>query len=277
MDDGTPIAVKIRINNWDGSAIFDFTGSGSQVFGNCNAPPAVTYSAIIYCLRCLVNLDIPLNHGCLKPVKIMIPKNSILKPSAEAAVVGGNVLTSQRITDVILKAFNACGASQGCMNILTFGDNTFGYCETIAGGSGAGPYWNGVDAVHTHMTNTRITDPEILERQYPVILRQFEIRKNSSGIGMFNGGNGCIRSIQFRKPLFVSILSERRSLKPYGLNGGLPGKCGKNLMLRFQDNVLVNLGAKRSYNAKKNDIIHILTPGGGAYGKQKEKNNESKI
>ena len=125
MDDGTPIAVKIVINNLDGSAIFDFNGTGSQVFGNCNAPPAVTYSAIIYCLRCLVNLDIPLNQGCLKPIKIIVPKNSILRPSSEAAVVGGNVLTSQRVTDVILKAFNACGASQGCMNNLTFGDETF--------------------------------------------------------------------------------------------------------------------------------------------------------
>ena len=270
MDDGTPIKVTISINGTNGAALFDFDGTGSMVYGNCNAPPAVTYSAIIYCLRCLVDLDIPLNQGCLKPITINIPSNSILSPSKEAAVMGGNVLTSQRLTDVILKAFNACAASQGCMNNFTFGDDTFGYYETIAGGSGAGPGWNGTSGVHTHMTNTRITDAEIMERRYPVILRQFSLRNNSCGKGEYNGGEGCIRTVQFCKSLFVSVLSERRSYQPYGLNGGTNAKCGINLIRRATDNVLINLGSKRTYNAKLNDILHIITPGGGGYGLKKK-------
>ena len=165
MDDGSPIELTIHIDPDTGSATFDFTGTGPQVLSNHNAPPAVTYSAVIYALRCLVAQDIPLNQGCLAPIKFILPKYSLLHPSDDAGVVGGNVLTSQRIVDVVLRAFEACAASQGCMNNLTFGDDKFGYYETIAGGAGAGPTWNGVSGVHTHCTNTRITDPEILERR----------------------------------------------------------------------------------------------------------------
>ena len=176
MDDGTPIALEITIAP-DGSAVFDFEGTGPQVYGNTNAPVAITNSAIIYCLRALISSDIPLNQGCLNPVDIKIPENSLLSPAKGAGVVGGNVLTSQRITDVVLLAFRACAASQGCCNNLTFGTggkdengthvNGFGYYETIAGGSGAGPSWQGQSGVHTHMTNTRITDPEVFEKRYP--------------------------------------------------------------------------------------------------------------
>jgi len=155
MDDGTVIKLAVDIDAETGDAVFDFTGTGPQVLGNTNAPPAVTYSAVIFCLRCMVGLDIPLNQGCLAPVKFVIPERSILNPSPTAAVVGGNVLTSQRLCDVILKAFGACAASQGCMNNLTFGNDDFGYYETIAGGHGAGPGWQGKHGVHTHMTNTR--------------------------------------------------------------------------------------------------------------------------
>ncbi|KAF9641589.1 putative 5-oxoprolinase protein [Lasiodiplodia theobromae] len=211
MDDGSPIQLKVTIDAEKGEAVFDFEGTGPEVYGNINAPEAVTYSAIIYCLRCLIKEDIPLNQGCLKPIKVKIPKKSFLSPSDKAAVVGGNVLTSQRVTDVVLKAFRACAASQGDCNNLTFGyggnvagereQKGFGYYETIAGGSGAGPTWHGSSGVHTHMTNTRITDAEVFERRYPVILREFGIRAGSGGKGQHDGGDGVVRDIEFRIPV----------------------------------------------------------------------------
>jgi 5-oxoprolinase (ATP-hydrolysing) len=206
MDDGSPIRLRINIDAEKGEAVFDFAGTGPEVYGNTNAPQAVTYSAIIYCLRCLISEDIPLNQGCLKPIKVIIPPGSFLSPSDKAAVVGGNVLTSQRVTDVILKAFQACAASQGDCNNLTFGFGGnlegerdvrgFGYYETIAGGSGAGPHWDGTNGVHTHMTNTRITDAEVFERRYPVLLREFSLRAGSGGAGQHKGGDGVIRDIE---------------------------------------------------------------------------------
>ena len=212
MDDGSPIQLKIDINQELGTAIFDFDGSGYEVYGNTNAPTSVVFSAIIYCLRCLINMDMPLNQGALAPITIKIPDGSILNPCEGAAVVGGNVLTSQRLCDVIFKAFHACAASQGCCNNFTFGKGGkdvngvfvegFGYYETIAGGSGAGPTWKGRSGVHTHMTNTRITDPEILERRYPVILREFGILAGSGGDGQFSGGDGVIREVL----LFIFML-----------------------------------------------------------------------
>lgn len=242
MDDGSPIKLKVTIDAEKGEAVFDFTGTGPEVYGNTNAPEAVTYSAIIYCLRCLVAQDIPLNQGCLKPIRVIIPKKSFLSPSGTAAVVGGNVLTSQRVTDVVLKAFQACAASQGDTNNLTFGFGGnkdgekaiqgFGYYETIAGGSGAGPYWNGTNGVHTHMSNTRITDTEVFERRYPVILREFSLRAGSHGAGQHKGGDGVIRDIEFRIPVQVSILSERRVYHPYGLAGGEDAQCGLNIWVR---------------------------------------------
>jgi 5-oxoprolinase (ATP-hydrolysing) len=188
------------------------TGPISILHNNFRFSVLVTYSAVIYCLRCLLPdiMDIPLNQGCLQPITISLPPQSLLHPSATAAVVGGNVLTSQRVTDVILRAFEACAASQGCMNNLTFGDGTMGYYETIAGGSGAGPSYDGVSGVHTHMTNTRITDPEILERRYPVLLRQFGLREGSGGLGQYRGGDGVIRELEFMKvDYFVSLTLPR--------------------------------------------------------------------
>ncbi|KAH6899929.1 Hydantoinase B/oxoprolinase-domain-containing protein [Thelonectria olida] len=301
MDDGSPIQLKITIDPENGEAEFDFEGTGPEVYGNINAPQAITYSAIIYCLRCLISEDIPLNQGCLKPIHVKIPPKSILSPSPGAAVVGGNVLTSQRITDVIFKAFQACAASQGDCNNLTFGFGGnqsgkqavkgFGYYETIAGGSGAGPDWEGTSGVHVHMTNTRITDSEIFERRYPVILREFSIRPNSGGQGQHRGGDGVIRDIEFRIPLQVSILSERRVYHPYGLNGGEDGECGLNLWVRKVEKTNweaslkrfhnkddageteteyeerhINLGAKNSAAMKAGDRIIVCTPGGGGWG-----------
>ncbi|KAL1643079.1 hypothetical protein SLS58_005048 [Diplodia intermedia] len=310
MDDGSPIQLKVTIDAEKGEAVFDFEGTGPEVYGNINAPEAVTYSAIIYCLRCLIKEDIPLNQGCLKPIKVKIPKKSFLSPSDKAAVVGGNVLTSQRVTDVVLKAFRACAASQGDCNNLTFGyggnvageaeQKGFGYYETIAGGSGAGPTWNGTSGVHTHMTNTRITDAEVFERRYPVILREFGLRPGSGGEGQHPGGDGVVRDIEFRIPVQVSILSERRVYHPYGLEGGGDAACGLNVWVRHvgrsdenadavtaatatngnggsgwkRDGPLeesewrfVNLGAKNTASMQPGERIIVNTPGGGGWGR----------
>ncbi|KAI1345942.1 hydantoinase B/oxoprolinase [Xylaria sp. FL0043] len=302
MDEGTPIRLRVTIDPDKGEAIFDFEGTGPQVYGNVNAPEAITYSAIIYCLRCLISEDIPLNQGCLKPIHVKIPPKSLLSPSTGAAVVGGNVMTSQRVTDVIFKAFEACAASQGDCNNLTFGfgGNTsgekevkgFGYYETIAGGSGAGPTWEGTSGVHTHMTNTRITDSEVFERRYPVILRDFSIRTGSGGKGQHRGGDGVVRDIEFRIPVQASILSERRVYRPYGLAGGEDAQCGLNIWVRRvaksnpekdlaaqgqhateddeeeveYEERWINLGAKNTAAMKAGDRIIINTPGGGGWG-----------
>lgn len=247
----------------------------------------MTYSAIIYCLRCLISEDIPLNQGCLAPITVRIPPKSFLSPSNQAAVVGGNVLTSQRVTDVILKAFRACAASQGDCNNLTFGFGGnvagedavqgFGYYETIAGGSGAGADWEGTSGVHTHMTNTRITDAEVFERRYPVLLREFSLRAGSGGKGLHRGGDGVVRDIEFRIPVQVSILSERRVYHPYGLEGGEDAQCGLNIWVRNVEGEgedgkkrveerRINLGAKNTAAMKAGERIIVNTPGGGGWG-----------
>ncbi len=266
LDDGSQIVLQLTIDEGDGSAVFDFAGTGLQTWGNLNAPVAVTSSAVLYCLRCLLDKDIPLNHGCLLPVDIRLPRGSLLNPSPDAAVVGGNVLTSQRLVDVILKAFGVAAASQGCMNNLTFGNEQFGYYETIGGGAGAGPDWHGQSGVHTHMTNTRITDPEILERRYPVLLHEFSLRNNSGGRGRYNGGEGLVRDIEFMEPMEVAILSERRVLAPYGMDGGAPGKRGRNVYIR-NDGRMLNLGGKNKVKVEKGERIRIETPGGGGFGR----------
>jgi 5-oxoprolinase (ATP-hydrolysing) len=268
LDDGSPIHLRLTIDQKEGSAVFDFSGTAREVKGNLNAPRAVTHSVILYCLRCLVKSDIPLNQGCLNKIRIVIEDGSLLAPSEHAAVAAGNVLTSQRLTDVILKAFGVCAGSQGCMNNLTFGNSDFGYYETIGGGAGAGPGWHGQSGVHTHMTNTRITDPEILESRYPVLLREFSIRRGSGGMGLYRGGDGLIREIEFLKPLNVAILSERRVYPPYGLEGGEPGALGQNLFLK-RDGSQMDLGGKNEIKAQPGDRIRILTPGGGGYKRLK--------
>ncbi|KAK2626126.1 hypothetical protein QTJ16_004388 [Diplocarpon rosae] len=280
LDDGTRLAVKVTIDGETGSADFDFTGTGPETFNNLNAPPAVMYSGIMYCVRTLVCSDIPLNQGCLAPIRVFCPPNTILSPSPNAATVGSNVETSQRIIDLIFKAFQAAAASQGSMNNLTFGyggtdqeghlTQGFGYYETIAGGAGAGAEWQGQDGVHTHATNTRMTDPEVLEKRYPVILREFSIRKGSGGPGRNRGGDGCTRDIEMRRPLQVSILSERRVIAPYGMAGGGEGKRGVNLWRRLDpvdgSRRTISLGGKASVMMSPGDRIIIHTPGGGGYG-----------
>uniref|UniRef100_A0A4W5QNX2 5-oxoprolinase, ATP-hydrolysing n=1 Tax=Hucho hucho TaxID=62062 RepID=A0A4W5QNX2_9TELE len=265
MDDGTPIRLRVEIKENEGSAVFDFTGTGTEVWGNCNAPRAITFSALIYCLRCMVGQDIPLNQGCLTPIKVIIPNGSILQPSQNAAVVGGNVLTSQRVVDVIFRAFEVCAASQGCMNNVTFGSEGSGYYETVAGGAGAGPGWTGRSGVHSHMTNTRITDPEILEKRYPVVLEHFSLRPGSGGAGEYRGGDGVIRKLLFRNKVVLSVLTERRSTRPYGLHGGGCGASGLNQLHRADGRVL-NLGAKTTVSLEPGDMFCLYTPGGGGYG-----------
>ncbi|WP_372370270.1 hydantoinase B/oxoprolinase family protein [Candidatus Uabimicrobium sp. HlEnr_7] len=272
LENGACISVKIDLQN-NGYAHIDFTGTSSQDSGNLNAPQAVVKSAVLYVLRTLIDEDIPLNSGCLQPLKITIPSNSILNPQPGAAVVGGNVETSQRIVDVLFGALQVVAASQGTMNNFTFGqdgENNFGYYETICGGTGAGQNFCGTDAVHSHMTNTRITDPEILEFRYPQVrLESFSIRKNSGGQGKFHGGNGVIRRLRFLQPCKVSILSERRSIPPYGLAGGNDGLCGKNT-ITYTDNREQTLPSKITLDVKKQEIISIYTPGGGGFGESQD-------
>ncbi|KAL6260479.1 hypothetical protein P5V15_008004 [Pogonomyrmex californicus] len=275
LDNGSPIKLHVDLDINKGEAIFDFSGTGCEVWGNCNAPRAITLSAIIYCLRCMVGQDIPLNQGCLKPVKIIIPKGSLLDPSEDAAVVGGNVLTSQRIVDVILSAFEICAASQGCMNNVTLGTEQWGYYETVAGGSGAGPTWHGRSAIHTHMTNTRITDPEILELRYPIILNRFSIRSGSGGNGAYIGGNGVVREMIFRAPMTLSVLTERRVYHPPGYNGGEDGACGLNILVRA-DGRRINLGPKAAVPVYTGDKFVMETPGGGGYGSVHKKRHTEK-
>ncbi|ORY01820.1 5-oxoprolinase [Clohesyomyces aquaticus] len=276
MDDGTPIQLQVTINPSDGSAHFDFTGTGEEGYHSFNAPQAITRSATLYVLRCLINQDIPLNEGCLRPLTFTIPEGSILNPSPAAAVCAGNPITSQRVTDVVIKAFEACAASQGDCNVFSFGidadydadgnqipDSGFGFGETICGGSGAGPSWHGTSGVHIHMTNTRITDPEILEKRYPVLLREFSIREGSGGKGKWNGGNGIRRTYQFLRDVGCSVVSERRVVRPYGMRSGGDGKCGVNYIVKAEGERWCRLGGRKDFKASKGDCFVIDTPGGG--------------
>jgi 5-oxoprolinase (ATP-hydrolysing) len=220
----------------------------------------VTLSAVLYVLRLLVGEPIPLNSGCLRPVEVRIPDRSVLSPSRGRAVCGGNVETSQRVVDVLLGALGKLAACQGTMNNLTFGDERFGYYETIGGGAGAGEGFAGVSGIHTHMTNTRITDPEVLETRFPVRLMGFSLRPGSGGAGRWPGGSGLIRELEFLAPMRVSILSERRVLAPFGLAGGRSGAPGRNLHNGRP------LGGRASFDVAAGDRVRIETPGGGGYG-----------
>ncbi len=263
MDDGTPVAVKLVVAG-DRMTI-DFAGTGPAVAGNLNAPRAVVQAAVIYVLRSLVAERIPLNGGCLEPVTIEVPRGSLLDPPRGHAVSGGNVETSQRVVDVLLGAIGRAAASQGTMNNVAFGDETFGYYETIGGGAGAGPGFDGASGVHTHMTNTRITDPEILETRHPVRLVAFALRRGSGGAGRFRGGDGLVRRYRFLAPLTASLLTERRVRAPYGLEGGSPGACGRNAIVR-SDGRVEELPSRAVVVLAPDDELVIETPGGGGYG-----------
>jgi 5-oxoprolinase (ATP-hydrolysing) len=270
LDDGTPLAVRIEIRSGarGAEATVDFTGTGPVLAGNLNANPSIVSSAVLFCLRCLIAEDIPLNGGVLEPVRIVLPE-CFLNPRpapdgvSSPAVAGGNVETSQRIADAIFGALRVVAAGQGTMNNLLFGNERFQYYETIAGGSGAGPDFDGADAVHVHMTNTRITDPEVLEARYPVRLRKFAIRRGSGGRGRFRGGDGVVREIEFLEPMEVSLLTQRRLVSPYGMEGG---KRGRNLF-RPREGPERELPPICSVKADRGDVLVIETPGGGGWGR----------
>ena len=270
LDDGSPIKATITIT--DDQAVVDFTGTGPVLKTNLNANKAIVTAAVLYVFRCLIDEDIPLNSGVLEPVTIHLPECFLNPPSHDdpadcVAIVGGNVETSQRVVDVLLGALGMAAASQGTMNNLTFGDGTFGYYETICGGSGATQDSAGADAVHTHMTNTRLTDVEVIERRYPVRLHEFSIRRGSGGIGQHRGGDGIVRRIEFLKPLHVSILSERRADRaPFGLAGGSSGQIGQNSIRRANETTTTSLPGKVQLEIRPGDVLTIETPGGGGYG-----------
>ncbi len=262
MDDGTPLCVSLRIA---GSRMrIDFAGSGGVHPGNLNAPRAVVNAAVIYVLRALVDERIPLNGGCLHPVEICVPAGSLLDPPPGVAVVGGNVETSQRIVDVLLGALGRVAASQGTMNNVAFGDAHFGYYETVGGGSGAGPDFDGASGVHSHMTNTRITDAEVLEARHPVRIRRFAVRRGSGGAGRHRGGDGLVREYEFLAPVTVSLLTERRTRPPYGLAGGRPGAPGRNRVARA-DGSEEELPGACTLELLAGDRLCIETPGGGGF------------
>jgi 5-oxoprolinase (ATP-hydrolysing) len=265
MDNGAVIAVMVTIGADRRHATIDFTGTSSQLTSNYNAPSAVVYAAVLYVFRMLVDRDIPLNAGCLKPLTIIIPAGSMLNPSAPAATVAGNVETSQCITDAIIGALGVMAASSGTMNNFTFGNARYQYYETVSGGTGAGANFNGCDTVQAHMTNSRLTDPEVLEFRYPVRVNEHSIRPNSGGKGLFQGGNGATRRIQFLEPMTAAILAGRRRIPPFGMNGGGAAALGANWVERA-DGTRVSLSYADEIDIETNDIFVLETPGGGGFG-----------
>jgi len=265
MDDGAVVAVSVEVDHGRRRARIDFSGTSPERETNFNAPAAVCRAAVLYVLRTLVDENIPLNDGCLEPVEIVLPEASMLNPRPPHAVVAGNVETSQTITDCLYGALQVLAASQGTMNNLTFGNERYQYYETICGGAGAGPDFDGADAVHTHMTNSRLTDPEILEWRFPVVLERFSIRRGSGGHGRHRGGDGVRREIRFEEPMTLAILSGHRVVPPFGLAGGKPGKPGRNWVERAGGGRKVLSGTDKC-EVGPGDRFVVETPGGGGYG-----------
>ncbi|MBD2253781.1 hydantoinase B/oxoprolinase family protein [Nostoc parmelioides] len=265
MDGGTKIQVKVTINRKNRSAEIDFTGTSKQLNSNFNAPKAVTQAAVLYVFRTLVDDNIPLNAGCLKPLEIIVPEGCMLNPTYPSAVVAGNVETSQTIVDALYGALGVMAASQGTMNNFTFGSDRYQYYETICGGSGAGSNFDGTDAVHTHMTNSLLTDPEVLETRYPVLVESFSLRSHSGGKGKYSGGNGVVRRIRFLEPMTANILSGHRLVPPFGLNGGEAGQVGRNWIERH-NGTQETLDSTATVEMNPGDVFVIETPGGGGFG-----------
>ncbi|MFG2918799.1 hydantoinase B/oxoprolinase family protein [Kitasatospora sp. NPDC048298] len=264
-DSGAVIAVSVRVDRRERSAVIDFTGTSPQLDGNLNAPSAVVTAAVLYVFRTLVADDIPLNDGCLRPLRIVVPPGSMLAPEYPAAVAAGNVETSQAIVGALYAALGVQAEGSGTMNNLSFGNAEHQYYETIASGSGAGPDFDGADAVQTHMTNSRLTDPEVLEWRLPVLVEEFAVRPGSGGTGRHHGGNGALRRLRFREPMTVSLLTGHRRVPPYGLDGGSPGALGDNRVLRA-DGTVEELPGCGSAELAAGDALEIRTPGGGGHG-----------
>ncbi|WP_419551412.1 hydantoinase B/oxoprolinase family protein [Candidatus Poriferisodalis sp.] len=265
LDDGSVICVRISVDRSARGAVVDFTGTSGQHPGNFNAPTAVCRSAVLYVFRCMVDDAIPLNAGCLRPLELVVPDPSMLSPHPPAAVIAGNVETSQQITDALFGALGVVAASQGTMNNFIWGNAQHQYYETICGGAGATARRPGADAVHTHMTNTRLTDPEILEQRHPVLLERFEVRRGSGGAGANRGGDGVVRRLRFGEAMTVNLLSSRRRIEPFGVAGGRPGALGRNLLER-SDGAVTELAGCARVEVDAGDVMEIHTPGGGGYG-----------
>jgi len=265
MDDGTAVSVRIDIDTDARNATVDFTGTSAQVATNFNAPVAVCRAAVLYVFRTLVDDDIPMNEGCLRPITLIIPEGCMLNPRPPAAVVAGNVETSQLVTDALYGALGVVAAAQGTMNNFTFGDDRRQYYETICGGAGAGPGFDGASAVQTHMTNSRLTDPEVLEWRFPVMVESFAVRQGSGGAGRHRGGDGVVRRIRFREPMSAAILSGRRAVPPFGADGGEPGALGRNTVIRA-DGDSETLPGTAVTEMRPGDVFVIETPGGGGFG-----------
>jgi len=265
MDCGATLKVTVRIGAGRRSAKIDFTGTSAQMPNNFNAPSSVAMAAVLYVFRTLVDDEIPLNSGCLKPLEVVIPEGCMLRPRYPAAVVAGNVETSQCITETLYGALGVLACGQGTMNNFTFGNARYQYYETVGGGSGAGPGFDGADVVQIHMTNSRLTDPEVLEWRFPVRLESFEIRHGSGGRGRWRGGNGAVRRMRFLEPMTAAILSGHRLVRPHGLAGGAAGEPGKNYVLRI-DGRRTELGPFDQTEMAAGDVFVIESPGGGGYG-----------
>jgi 5-oxoprolinase (ATP-hydrolysing) len=266
LDNGAVIKVRVQVNTAARSATVDFTGTSAQLNSNFNAPKSITMAAVLYVFRTLVDDDIPLNAGCLKPIHVIVPEGCMLNPVSPAAVVAGNVETSSCVTNALYGALGVMAASQCTMNNFTFGNNTYQYYETISGGSGAGSGFDGTSVVQTHMTNSRLTDPEILEFRYPVRLDSYEIRPDSGGAGRWRGGHGGVRRVRFLEPMTASILSNGRQHGAFGMAGGQPGCVGENSVERA-DGTVERLGHIGQTEMNPGDVFVIATPGGGGYGK----------
>ncbi len=266
MDGGNVIKVKITVDKKARQASIDFSGTSPQNSGNYNAPTAVCKAAVLYVFRTLVNDQIPLNEGCLKPLTITIPARTMISPEYPAAVISGNTEVSQMITDCLFGALGVLASSQGTMNNFVYGNDVYQNYETICGGTGAGPDHHGTSAVHSHMTNTRMTDPEVVEWRFPVRLESFSIRHGSGGNGKFHGGDGVVRQIRFLEPMTATVLSSHRETEPYGLRGGCAGKCGENSVIR-KDGSIVRVKGNDQVEMQPGDIFRIETPGGGGFGK----------
>jgi 5-oxoprolinase (ATP-hydrolysing) len=265
LDNGAQICVAIRVDTQHRSAEIDFTGTSAQQTNNFNAPTAVCMAAVLYVFRSLVNDDIPLNAGCLKPLRVIIPEGCMLNPHPPASVVAGNVETSMCITNALYGALGVMAASQCTMNNFTFGNDQYQYYETISGGSGAGEGFNGTSVVQTHMTNSRLTDPEVLEFRFPVRLESYEIRAGSGGAGRWHGGDGGVRKVRFLEPMTASILSNGRKHGAFGMAGGQAGEVGRNTVLRADGSVEM-LQHIDSVPMQPGDVFVIETPGGGGFG-----------
>jgi 5-oxoprolinase (ATP-hydrolysing) len=270
MDQGCAIRVRISVDREKREAIVDFTGTSPQRADNFNAPEPVTRAAVLYVFRVMVDDDIPMNAGCLRPIRVILPENSMLSPRYPAAVVAGNVEVSQAVTNCLFGALGAIAAAQGTMNNLTFGNARYQYYETICSGSAAGPGFDGAPGVHVHMTNSRLTDPEILESRFPVLLEDFHIRKGSGGKGRWNSGDGTSRTLRFLEPMECAILSGHRKVRPFGLEGGEAGELGRTFVTRLDGQIDELIGADQTF-VNAGEKVTVITPTGGGFGNRKDR------